>query len=95
MASHLTLDDLTCPHRMITLKFVIHLRINMHSSLFIHYSYLKLYFNPRLLARAMMHFLDDDMVNLEILGGDFLPESIKRRLGSQISEIQEITWNNE
>ena len=43
----------------------------------------------------MMHFLDDDMVNLEILGGDFLPESIKRRLGSQISEIQEITWNNE
>lgn len=34
----------------------------------------------RLLARAMMHFLDDDMVNLEILGGDFLPESIKRRI---------------
>ena len=42
-----------------------------------------------------MHFVDDDMMNLEILGGDFLPESIKRRLGSQISEIQEITWINE
>ena len=38
----------------------------------------------------MSFFLDDDLVNLEILGGDFLPESIKRRQGSQIREIRKL-----